>query len=104
MLQCISVTSCWKLKRLVLSAIEADENHSAVAAAVGALLVLGSLCLVTVDELHSAEVNVDGLLPRRALVLDRGAVHQPVGRPLEATTRRVGGGGGEAADADATEG
>ena len=83
----------------MLSAIDADENHSAVAA-VGAPLVLCSLGLVTVDELHSAEVNVDGLLPRRALVLDRGAVHQPVGRPLEAATRV---GGGEAAAA-ATEG
>ena len=72
MLQCFSfsVTSCWKLKRLVLSAIDADENHSAVAAAaVGAPFVLGSLGLVTVDELHGAEVNVDGLLPRRATSL-----------------------------------
>ena len=69
----------------MLSAVDTDEDNRAVAGGVVATFVSGCfLRLVTVDELHGAQVNVDGLLPRGALVFDGGPVHQPVGRPLEA--------------------
>ena len=38
---------------------------------------------MTVNELNGSQLQVEGVLPRHALVLDRRPIHQLVRRPLQ---------------------